>query len=105
LWLQFHAIPLLTVPANALAAPAMAPLLSLALVGAAASPVLPELTTVTAWLNGWCAAYLATCARLVGGLPGAQIRSPRAALLLLAGALLLAAYAWPRWRPSSSPST
>ena len=105
LWLQFHAIPLLTVPANALAAPAMAPLLSLALVGAAASPVLPELTAATAWLNGWCAAYLATCARLVGGLPGAQIRSTRAALLLLAGALLLAAYAWPRWRPSSSPST
>jgi competence protein ComEC len=93
LWLQFHAVPLLTVPANALAAPAMVPLLSLALVGALASPVLPELTTAIAWLNGWCAAYLAACARIVGGLPGAQIRSTRAALLLLAGALLLAAYA------------
>jgi competence protein ComEC len=105
LWLQFHAVPLLTVPANALAAPAMVPLLSLALIGALASPVLPELTTAVAWLNGWCAAYLAACARLIGGLPGAQIRSTRAALLLLAGGLLLAAYAWPKWRPSSSPST
>jgi competence protein ComEC len=94
LWFQFHAIPLLTVPANALAAPAMVPLLSLAFVGALASPVLPALTTATAWLNGWCADYLATCARLVGGLPGAQIHSTRAALLLLAGALLLAAYAF-----------
>ena len=105
LWLQFHAIPLLTVPANALAAPAMVPLLSLALVGAVVSPVAPALTVAIAWVNGWCAAYLATCARLVGGLPGAQIRSTRAALLLLAGGLLLAAYAWPRWRPSSNPST
>ena len=93
LWLQFHAIPLLTVPANALAAPAMVPLLSLALVGAAVSPVAPALTVAIAWLNGWCAAYLAACARLVGGLPGAQIRSTRAVLLLLSGALLLAAYA------------
>jgi competence protein ComEC len=105
LWLQFHAIPLLTVPANALAAPAMVPLLSLALVGAVVSPVAPALTVAIAWLNGWCAAYLAACARLVGGLPGAQIRSTRAALLLLAGALLLTAYALERWRPSSSPST
>jgi competence protein ComEC len=94
LWLQFHAVPLLTVPANALAACAMVPLLALALVGALASPVLPELTTAIAWVNGWCAAYLAACARLIGGLPGAQIRSTRVALLLLAGGLLLAAYAW-----------
>ena len=93
LWFQFHAIPLLTVPANALAAAAMVPLLSLAFAGALASLVLPEMTTAIAWLNGWCAAYIATCARLVGGLPGAQIRSTRAALLVLAAALLLAAYA------------
>jgi competence protein ComEC len=93
LWLQFHAIPLLTVPANALAAPAMIPLLTLALVGAVASPLAPALTVAIAWLNGWCAAYLAACARLIGGLPGAQIRSMRAALLLLSGALLAAAYA------------
>lgn len=93
LWFQFHAIPLLTVPANALAAPAMVPLLTLALIGAVVSPIAPALTVAIAWLNGWCAAYLAACARLVGGLPGAQVRSTRSALLLLAGALLLAAYA------------
>jgi competence protein ComEC len=93
LWLQFHAIPLLTIPANALAAPAMVPLLGLALVGALLSPILPGATTAIAWLNGWLAAYLAACARLVGGLPGAQVRSPTVALLLLAGALLAAAYA------------
>ncbi len=105
LWLQFHAIPLLTIPANALAAPAMVPLLGLALVGALLSPIMPVATTAIAWLNGWLAAYLAACARVVGGLPGAQVRSPTVALLLLAGALLAAAYAWGRWRPSSNPST
>ncbi len=102
LWLQFHAIPLLTIPANALAAPAMVPLLGLALIGALLSPVLPGATVAIAWVNGWLAAYLAGCARIVGGLPGAQVRSPTVALVLLACALLTAAYAVPRWRASSS---
>ena len=77
-WLQFHAVPLLTVPANALAAPVVAPLLGLALATAALAPVAPSAAAALAWLNGWCAAYLAGCARLVGGLPVAQIRSGRA---------------------------
>ncbi len=99
-WLQFHAIPLLTVPANALAAPAMAPLLALALATTALAPLSQSAAAALAWLNGWCAAYLAGCARLVGGLPGAQIRSGKAALALAAGAVLAGAYAWRRWRRS-----
>jgi competence protein ComEC len=105
-WLQFHAFPLLTVPANALAAPAVAPLLGLALACIVVAPVSPGAAAALAWLNGWCAAYLAFCARLVGGLPGAQVRSARAAAVLAAVVLLAAAYAWRRWQPtSSSPST
>jgi competence protein ComEC len=104
-WLQFHAIPLLTVPANALAAPAMVPLLGLALTGAVLAPLAPSAAIAIAWANGWLAAYLAACARMIGGLPGAQIQSDRALVLLLAGVLLVAAYAWPRWRPSSSRAT
>ncbi len=96
-WLQFHAVPLLTVPANALAAPVVAPLLGLALATAALAPVAPSAAAALAWLNGWCAAYLAGCARLVGGLPGAQVRSGRAVAALAAAALLAAAYAWRRW--------
>ncbi len=95
-WLQFHQIPLLTVPANAAAAPVVAPLLGLALVCALVAPVAPPLAAALAWANGWCAAYLAACARLFGGLPGAQIRSPVAAALLGLGALGVAAYAWAR---------
>jgi competence protein ComEC len=104
-WVHFHALALLTIPANALAAPAVVPLLGLALASAALAPVSLSAAGALAWLNGWCAAYLATCARLIGGIPGAQIRSNRALVVLLSGAFLLAAYAWPRWRTSSSPST
>jgi competence protein ComEC len=95
-WLQFHAIPLLTVPANAAAAPVVAPMLGLALVTALAAPVAPAAAAVLAAVNGWCAAYLAGCAEVFGGLPGAQIRSPAAAAALAACVLLAAAYAWPR---------
>jgi competence protein ComEC len=104
-WIHFHALALLTVPANALAAPAVVPLLGLALAAAAVAPLSVGAAGALAWINGWCAAYLAACARIVGGLPGAQIRSTRALLLVLSGGLLVAAYALPRWRPSSSPST
>jgi competence protein ComEC len=92
-WLQFHAIPLLTVPANALAAPAVVPLLGLAFATAGLSTVAPSAAALAAQANGWCAAYLAGCARFVAAVPGAQIRSGRAALALLAVALLAAAYA------------
>jgi hypothetical protein len=81
-------------------------LLGLALAAAAVAPFSTGAAAALAWLNGWCAAYLVGIARLVGGLPIAQVRSTRALLLLLAGAFLVAAYACPpRWRQSSSPST
>jgi competence protein ComEC len=104
LWLQFHAIPLLTVPANALAEPAVAPLLYLAFAAALTAPLFPPAASAIAWLNGWCAVYLAGCARLFGSLPGAQVRSGRAlcAVLLLASAG--AAYAWRRWQSSPRPT-
>jgi membrane associated rhomboid family serine protease len=82
------------VPANAAAAPVVAPMLGLALVSALVAPVAHAPAVLLAGLNGWCAAYLAACARFFGGLPGAQIRSPAAALLLAALVLLAAAYAW-----------
>ena len=106
LWLQFHSLQLLAIPANLLAAPAVVPLLTLALGAAAVAPLSTGAAAALAWLNGWCAAYLATVARVVGGLPFAQIHSTRGLLALLAGVLLLGAYAAPRWQPpSSSPST
>jgi competence protein ComEC len=101
LWLQFHSLPLLTVPANALAAPAMPALLGLAFASALVMPVSPPAATAIAWMNGWCAAYLAACARLVGGLPGAQVSSTRGLVAVLAVTALGGAYAWRRWLTSS----
>jgi competence protein ComEC len=98
LWLQFHAVPLLAVPANALAAPAVGPLLGLALAAAAVHPLAPSAAAALTWLAGWCAAYLAFCARLIGGLPFAQIRSGTAAAAIGLGAALAATYAWRRCR-------
>jgi competence protein ComEC len=91
-WLHFGALPIYAVPANALAAPAVAPLLALAFAAAAVDPVLPGLAGALGWLNGWLAAYLAACARLVGGLPHAQVSTARALLVVALGcALVLAA--------------
>jgi ComEC/Rec2-related protein len=99
-WFQFHAIPLLTVPANAAAEVAVVPLLGLALATAAVAPISATAAASLAWLAGWCAAYLAACATFFGSLPFAQIQSGRAAAALAAAALGAAAYAWPRWRRS-----
>ena len=99
LWLQFHALPILSVPANALAAPAVLPLLVLALAAAAVHPLWAPASAFLAWLAGWCAAYLAACARLVASVPFAQVRSPPAAAALAALAVVASAYAWrQRWR-------
>lgn len=104
LWLQFHAVPLLTVPANALAAPAIAPLLGLAFATVLAGLVFPPAASALAWLNGWCAAYLATCAHVIAAVPGAQVTSGRSLTGLLLVAAGAGAYAWRRWL-SSSPRT
>jgi competence protein ComEC len=87
LWFQFHAIPLLAVPANVAAAPAVVPLLGLAMSAAAVHPLAPGISAVLAQADGLCCAYLAACAKVFGRLPLAQIRSGwvAAALLLLAG--------------------
>jgi competence protein ComEC len=105
LWFRFHQIPLLTIPANALAEPAMPPLLTLALVAAFVEPLSPEVASVLAWLAGLCAAYIALCARLIGGLPLAQVSSGRGALAAAGLGLLAAPYAWSRWRRTSNRST
>jgi competence protein ComEC len=75
LWLHFGAVPILSVLANALAAPVVAPILGFGLAAAAVGTVLPGAALSLAWLNGWLVAYLAACARLVGGLPFAQVES------------------------------
>ena len=103
-WFQFHAIPLLTVPANAAAEVAVVPLLGLPLATAAVAPFSSSAAAALAWLAGWCAAYLAGCARVIGGLPGAQVRSAPGVLALVVLGAIAAAYAWRRWQSSPRPT-
>ena len=104
LWLQFGQVPLLGVLANVLVEPAVGPLLGLALLAAATDPVVPALARSIAFVDGEIAAYTAGCARAVSAVPFAQATGTGAALAA-AGALVATAYAWSRWRTSSSLRT
>ena len=101
LLLQFGAVPVYSLPANVLAEPVVAPLLGLGLVTALLDGIAPAAAAVLAELNGWLAAYLAGCARFVGGLPGAQVSSLRAIAWFGGGVLFLAILA--RLRPPRAP--
>jgi len=103
LWLQFGRVPLLGVVANALVEPVVGLLLGLGLGTAVVDLVAPGVAATLASLNGWLAAYVAACARVVGDIPFAQA-SGRWAAAIAAGALVVAAYAWRRWRTSFSRS-
>ena len=94
LWFQLHAIPLLAVPANVAAAPAVVPLLGLAMCSAAVHPLAPGVAGLLAHADGLFAAYLAGCARVFGRLPLAQVRSGWAAAVLALLAAGACAYAW-----------
>jgi competence protein ComEC len=83
LLLHFGSVPVYSVFANALAAPAVAPLLGLAFAAAVVEPVLPSLAAALGWVNGWLAAYLAGCARVIGRLPYAQLSTSTAALAVV----------------------
>jgi competence protein ComEC len=93
LWLQFGRIPLYSVPANALAAPVVGPLLGLSFAAAIADPISPAAAGLIASANGCLAAYLAWCARFVGGLPGAVVSSSAGVggLLLIGSSLTILA--------------
>jgi competence protein ComEC len=94
-WFHFHAIPLVTVPANLAAAPVVTPLLALALLAA----VLPPAGPLLAQVNGWCAAYLVG-RRAGGAVRGAGGRRGARCGCRLRGGLCLAS-----WRTSSSRFT
>ena len=89
LWLEFGSIPVYSVLGNALAEPVVAPLLALAFAATLLDPILPAAALALGWLNGWLAAYLALSARLVGGLPHAQVSSGAGVAVLAAGLIVI----------------
>jgi competence protein ComEC len=98
---HFDAVPAYAVLSNAFAAPAVGPLLGLALVTSAVEPVSASAAATLAWVNGWLAAYVAACARVVAGMPYAELSTGAATLSLgVVVLLLLAAF---RMRPPRGP--
>ncbi len=96
---QFGSVPAYSILSNAIVAPVVAPCFGLALLTAVLEPLVPDAAAAAAWLNGWLAAYIAACARVVGGFPGAEVSS-KLALGVMAIAVLLAwgATRVPAWR-------
>ncbi|NOV98993.1 ComEC/Rec2 family competence protein [Isoptericola halotolerans] len=81
------AVPLMSVPANLLATPALVPATVLGLLAAVIAPWSPGLAAVVAWVAGGATAWIAGVAQVFAGLPGARLPW----LDGVAGALLLAA--------------
>ena len=90
---QFGMVSLWGVPANIAAEPAMPVLLCLSLAAGAVSPIAPSAAAALTWLAGLCAAWIAGCARLFGGLPHARV-GPIAAAVGAGVALAAAGIVW-----------
>lgn len=88
---HFGEVPLYTVLANVVAFPAAPLVLGFGLLAAVVDPVSPAAASGLAALAGWSAAWLEIVARLVAGMPRAQIGPRESALLAgtVAGAWLL----------------
>jgi competence protein ComEC len=102
--LQFGSVPLWGVPANVAAEGAMPPLLGLCLLAAAVEPLSASAAAALVWLAGWCAAWLALCARAFSELPYATLGRLPATVVLLAvvvGALAFARLPRYRRRPAA----
>ena len=85
---HFGQAPVYTVPANALAFPAVPLVLGFGLLAAVVDPVAPGAAAAFAWLAAWAAAWLELVAEVVGSLPGAQIGAKTA--LVATGAVAAA---------------
>jgi competence protein ComEC len=95
--LRFGAVPVLGVLANVAVEPVVGVLLGLALAAAAVDPLSPQAAEALAWLDGWIAAYVAACARVVAAVPFAQLHGLTAVVATVLP-LLVTAVAWRRLR-------
>jgi competence protein ComEC len=102
-WLHFGRVSVWSVPANLAAEGAMPVVLLLSLAAAALGLVVPSAADTLVWVAGWATWWIASCARLFGSLPLAQVGSTGAVAAI--GAALAAAAAFvhlparerPRW--------
>ena len=88
-------LSLVAVPANVLAAPAVAPATVLGVLAALLAPVWPQGAAAVAWLGGWAVRWIALVARRGADLPHAAVPWPEGVggAALLAGVTVLVALA------------
>jgi competence protein ComEC len=97
-------VSLVSLPANLLAAPAVAPATVLGLAAAVVSPLLPGAADGLSWLAGWPVRWLVAVAERAAAVPDGATGWPAGVrgAVLLAALLALGAVAllrWPRLRP------
>ncbi|MDX6701697.1 MAG: competence protein ComEC [Baekduia sp.] len=80
---RFDRASLVALPANVLAAPAVAPVMWLGMVGAAVGQVAPVAASPLVALAGLPLGYLVGLGRLAAALPGAQVALPLAVVVIL----------------------
>jgi competence protein ComEC len=99
LLVQFGVVPVYSIVSNALAAPIVAPLLGLGLAASVMHPLLPDAAAVLTWLDGWLAAYLVLCARIVASFPNASLPTRPALTVVVGVCAFAAAVRWLRHSP------
>lgn len=97
-------VSLVSLPANLLAAPAVAPATVLGLLAVLADPVSPDLADLLVWFAGWPTRWLVLVADRAAAVPDGAFGWPAGAggavvlvVLLMGGAVVLVR--WPRTRP------
>ena len=98
-------VSLVSLPANLLAAPAVAPATVLGLAAAVVGSVAPPLADAVVWLAGWPVRWLVLVAERAAAVPDAATGWPAGTggAVLLTVALLLVA--WALWRFAAAPAT
>ena len=91
-------VSLVSLPANLLAAPAVAPATVLGLVAALIGPVLPWLGDVAVWVAGWPARWLVVVAERCAAVPDAATGWPAGSAGALGMTFLLLVGGWGLWR-------
>jgi competence protein ComEC len=81
---HFGRVSLVTVPANLLALPAVAPIMWLGTLAAVAAQLSPAPAALVNGLSGYCLAYLASVARASAAIPGAALELEAGAMSALA---------------------
>ncbi len=106
--LHFERLSLVSLPANLLAAPAVAPVMGLGTIASAIGQVAPGLAAPVASLAALPLGYLTWLAHRAAHLPSAQIAVPDPGVLGVAGiyaGAVLAALAWRRLQPRTRRPT